>query len=301
MTNTLDRRNFIKTGMAAAAVLGTTSLAGGAEGRKIKKTLKLGMIADQDENKNKLTLKQRLQIAKDAGFDAVEPDTMIDPKEVDAIRKAADEVGIHLDAIICSTHWSSPLSSPDPKVVEKCMEGMKVSMKNSKDMGGDMVLLVPGVVSPEVMYKDAYARSLKAVKELAPIAEDMGITIGLENVWNNFLISPIEFKGFLEEVNSPRVKAWFDVGNILRYGFPQDWIRTLGSQIARVDVKDVKITGFMTFDFVNLLKGSVNWKEVMKAFDEIGYQGYFAAEVSGGGLEALRENVAQAMDQIIAM
>ncbi|NPU97475.1 MAG: sugar phosphate isomerase/epimerase [Candidatus Omnitrophica bacterium] len=301
MSHPLDRRNFIKTGIAAAAVLSRTHLAGAKQGRKIKKTLKLGMVASQDENKNKLTIKQRLQIAKDAGFDAVEPDTMFDPKEVDEIRKAADEVGIHLDAIICSTHWSSPLSSPDPKVVEKCMEGMKVSLKNAKDMGGDMVLLVPGVVSPEVMYKDAYERSMKAIKELAPIAEDMEITIGLENVWNNFLISPIEFLGFLEEINSPRVKAWFDVGNILRYGFPQDWIRTLGSQIARVDVKDVKITGFMTFDFVPLLKGSVNWPEVMKAFDEIGYEGYFAAEVQGGGMEYLRDVVAQPMDQIIAM
>ena len=203
-----------------------------------------------------------------------------------------------IDGIICSTHWGNPLSDPDPKKVETCMEGMRVSIRNAKDMGGDMVLLVPAVVTPKVTYKEAYERSIVKVRELAEYAESMKITIGLENVWNKFLLSPLEFLRYLDEIGSPYVKAFFDVGNIIEYGYPQGWIRTLGDQIARVDVKDYKRNPRA---FTPLLKGDVNWPEVMKAFDEIGYEGVFAAEVQGGNLEYLTDIVSKPMDRIIAM
>ena len=160
-----------------------------------------------------------------------------------------------------------------------------------------MVLLVPAVVNPKVRYVDAYARSVERVKHLADDAEKAGITIGIENVWNKFLLSPLEAKQYIDDIGSDRVRFWFDVGNVVLFGYPQDWIRTLGPRIARVDVKD--------FDakrkaFVPLREGSVDWPEVMLAFDEIGYEGYFAAEVKGGDLAYLKEYVSERMDLIIA-
>ncbi len=298
MSFDFDRRSFLKTGLVAAGTLAVSNLGQAAPKRNIKKSLKIGMLPGEDKDKKKLSYLERFQIAKAAGFDAVEPDTVFDENELKTMIDAAKQAEIHLDAIICSTHWGKPLS--DPKVAEECMEGMKVSMKNAKAMGGDMVLLVPGVVNENVMYKDAYNYSLGKVKELAKIAEDMEITIGLENVWNKFLLSPLEMCAYIDEVNSPRVKAWFDVGNIVFYGYPQDWIRTLGNRIARVDIKDFK-WDWGTFDFSKIMEGQVNWPEVMKAFDEIGYQGIFAAEVGGGDQDFLTEFVAKPMDKIIAM
>lgn len=300
MSTSFDRRSFMKTGLIAAGALAVANVDAAAPKRNIKKSLKLGMLPGEDKDKKKLSFLDRFKIAKEAGFDCVEPDTVFNESEFKQMVEAAKTAEIKLDAIICSTHWDKPLSDPDPKVFGACMEGMKVSMKNAKEMGGDMVLLVPGVVNEKVMYKDAYKNSIAHVKELAKIAEDMEITIGLENVWNKFLLSPMEMCAYIDEVNSPRVQAWFDVGNIVFYGFPQDWIRTLGKRIARVDIKDFK-WDWGKFEFSKIMQGQVNWPEVMKAFDEIGYQGVFAAEVGGGDLAFLKEFVAGPMDKIIAM
>lgn len=301
MSTSVDRRSFMKTGLVAAGALASANIAAAAPKRNIKKSLKMGMLPGEDKDKKKLSFLERFQIAKEAGFDCVEPDTVFDDGVLKQLIDAAQIAEIKLDAIICSTHWGKPLSDPDPKIANECMEGMKVSLKNAKEMGGDMVLLVPGVVNDKVMYKDAYKNSIARVKELAKIAEDMEITIGLENVWNKFLLSPLEMCAYIDEVNSPRVQAWFDVGNIVFYGYPQDWIRTLGKRIARVDIKDFKFDWNGSFDFSKIMEGQVNWPEVMKAFDEIGYQGVFAAEVGGGDMAFLKQYVAEPMDKIIAM
>ncbi|MCX7011904.1 MAG: sugar phosphate isomerase/epimerase [Candidatus Sumerlaeota bacterium] len=290
----MNRREFVKLGVAAAAALGMTAQAKETTPmkRNIKKSLKLSMIPKSQ------SVEERLKIAAAAGFDGVEPDTTPDPEKVKELRAAADKVGIRLDAIICSKHWSSPLSDPDPKKADECMEAMRVSLRNAKDMGGDLVLLVPAVVKPDVSYQDAWTRSIPRIKELAKDAESLGIMIGLENVWNRFLLSPIEFLRYLDEIGSPMVQAWFDVGNILLYGYPQDWIRTLGKRIARIDVKDYDTK---KKEFVPLKEGSVPWPEVMRALDEIHYEGYFAAEVKGGDLAYLTETVSRRMDEIIAL
>ncbi len=299
MTTDSNRRAFLKTGIASAVALGTvqTGLAAKKK-RNITKSLKFGMVSAKGKDKKPLSIQDRFQIAVDAGFDSVEPGTVFKQKDVETYIKASEKTGLKIDGIICSTHWGNPLSDPDPKKVETCMEGMRVSIRNAKDMGGDMVLLVPAVVTPKVTYKEAYERSIVKVRELAEYAESMKITIGLENVWNKFLLSPLEFLRYLDEIGSPYVKAFFDVGNIIEYGYPQGWIRTLGDQIARVDVKDYKRNPRA---FTPLLKGDVNWPEVMKAFDEIGYEGVFAAEVQGGNLEYLTDIVSKPMDRIIAM
>ncbi len=293
MARNLLRRDFLAGAASAASIVGVGSVFAQAPARRrdIRKTLKLSMIPRE------LPIEERFSIAARAGFHAVEPDTIFEAEELESVKAAAGKAGVVVDGIICSRHWSHPLSDPDPKVVDVCMEAMRVSLANARELGGDMVLLVPAVVKPEVMYRDAYARSLARVKELAREAEAQKITIGIENVWNKFLLSPIEFRRYIEEVGSPFVRAWFDVGNIVLYGYPQDWIRTLSEQIARVDVKDFDAN---KREFVPLRQGSVDWPEVMRAFDEIGYRGYFAAEVRGGDLQYLTEVVSRPMDLIIA-
>lgn len=289
----LDRRGFMQAGLVGAAVL-TTGLPMAAPKRNLKKSLKMGMINDP----NAKTIKERLQVAKNAGFVGVEPDYIFDDQTAREMKAAADELGLVLDAIICPTHWGSPLSDPDPKVVDQTMEGMEICLKNAKTIGADTVLLVPAVVTPTVSYQDAYTRSLARVKELAVIAERLGVTIGLENVWNKFLLSPLEFRRYIEETESDYVKAFFDIGNFLFWSYPQDWIRHLNELICHMDIKDFKLSNK---SFVPLLEGDVPWKEVMAACDEIGYEGFVAAEVSGGDLKALTENVSKPMDTIFAM
>lgn len=291
----ISRRSFIAASAAAGLMVAGTRATHAAERPGLKKSLKFGMISSND---GKLSIADRLEIAAEAGFVGVEPNTIFDEAQVEEFRKGAEAAKIRIDAVVCGTHWRDPLSDPDPAVYEKTMEGMRQSIRNAKALGGDMVLLVPAVVNPQVMYKDAWTRSVDRVKRLAEYAEEHEITIGIENVWNKFLLSPIESKAYIEEIGSERVRYWFDVGNVVLFGYPQDWIRTLGPLIARVDLKD--------FDagkkaFVPLLEGSVDWPEVMKAFDEIGYEGYFAAEVQGGDTQYLTEVVSERMDKIIAM
>ena len=240
-----------------------------------------------------------MKIAKQAGFASVEPDTIFDARQVSEFAKGAEKVGIDIDAIICSTHWGNPLSDPDPKVFERTMKGMRTSMQNAKDLGGDMVLLVPAVGNENVGYEDAWKRAVERTKILAEDAERLNITIGIENVWNKFLLSPLEARAFIDEIDSKYVKFWFDVGNVVQFAYPEDWIRTLGGdRIARVDVKDFRREGNR---WMELGKGSVDWKAVMTAFDEIGYEGYFAAEVKGGDKDYLTEAVSKPLDGFIAM
>ncbi len=299
----IGRREFLGRSVAGAALAaGALGLAGGmaqaAPKRDIVKSLKFGMIAAEDASGKQLSVADRLKVAVDAGFTAVEPNTIFNAAELKEMADGAEKAGIKIDAFVCSTHWGSPLSAKDPAVYEKTIDGMKTTLQNAKDVGADMALLVPAVVNPETTYQEAWTRSVERTKQLAEEAERLGVTIGIENVWNKFLLSPLEGKQFIQDVGSDYVKFWFDVGNVVLFGYPQDWIRTLGSDIARVDVKDFDAG---SKNFVPLMKGSVDWPEVMKAFDEIGYTGVFAAEVQGGDLAYLTEKVSKPMDAFIAM
>ncbi len=294
MESKLNRRDFLGAGVATAAVgLAGSRLAGLAGAAtagesRYKKSLMFGMVPKA------ATLEDRVKMAKDAGFEAIEVDTMSDPKEVEAMKSATQKNGIHVEAIVCSKHWSHPLSDPDPKVAEQTMEAMRVSLKNAKDLGAGVVLLVPAVVTPKVRYADAYSRSQERIRQLIPVAQENNSIIAVEDVWNKFLLSPIEFKRYLDEINSPFVRSWFDVGNIVAYGYPQDWIRTLGNLIVRVHIKDFDAN---KHQWKPLREGSIDWPEVMRAFGEVNYKGYIAAEVEGGDLAHLTE-VAKRMDLI---
>jgi L-ribulose-5-phosphate 3-epimerase len=173
---------------------------------------------------------------------------------------------------------------------------METSLRNAKLWGAGTVLLVPAVVNPETRYEDAYQRSIQQIRKLIPLAKELKVVIAVEDVWNKFLLSPVEFARYVDTFDSPWVQAYFDVGNIVFYGYPQDWIRTLGKRIVRIHLKDFKSE---TKEFVPLRDGSINWPEVHKALLEVGYDGFLTIEQRAGDEAYLREINAR-MDLIIA-
>lgn len=295
----MQRRTFIKnTAVAAsAAVIGVDTFvrASPVAPPLIKKSLKYGMVTE------KLSVLDKFKLLKDLGFDGVELDSPndIDPKE---ILDARDKTGLELPGVVNSAHWKSPLSSADPKVREVCSKAMEKSLYDCKMYGGTTVLLVPGVVNEGTSYKDAYERSQAEIRKLIPIAEKTGIKIALENVWNNFLISPVEAARYVDEINHPLVGWYFDVGNILRYGWPEHWIEALGKRIMKIDIKEFsrkkqQDEGLWKGFNVELLEGDCNWPVVNQALAKIGYSGWASAEVPGGDRKRL-EVISQKMDGI---
>lgn len=284
----MSRRSFIAgTAYAVGALLSMRKTSTGGEEKRFKKAIILGMLPSN------MPLKDRLKLAKDVGFDGIEIPPM-DEKQADEIRAIADDVGIELHSIIYGG-WHAPLSSADEKIVEAGLKGIERALHTAKRVGADAVLLVPGIVDARTRYIECYERTQRNIKRILPLAEELGITIAVENVWNNFLLSPIEFARYVDEFNSERLRAYFDVGNVVKFGFPEDWIRTLGKRIVKVHLKDFKRD---TNKFVMLLEGDVNWEAVRQALIEVGYRGYLTAELSGGD-EAYLRDVSARMDKII--
>jgi hexulose-6-phosphate isomerase len=189
-------------------------------------------------------------------------------------------------------------------VVERSVKGMMTSLDNAKLWGAETVLLVPAVVNPETGYKQAWDRSVAEIRKLIPEAAKRKVIIAVENVWNKFLTSPIEFASYVDRFKSPWVRAYFDVGNVALYGFSQDWIRTLGSRIVKVHFKDFSFRRDQQLkknvaDWPNLLEGDLNWKEIHAALREIGYKGDATVELSGGDAAYLKD-LSQRVDRILA-
>jgi len=302
----MNRKKFLKisSGLVASTALPLSSFANSErsdelDAKKIdlKKSLVFGMI-DED-----LSMVDKFKLVKDLGFDGVELNS---PNDFDTgeILEAKEKSGIELPSLINKDHWSKPLSDPDPAVREACIKSVATSLQDMKDYGGDTVLVVPGVVNDKVSYEKAYYQSQASIRELLPYAEKTGIQIALENVWNNFILSPLEAKRFLDEINHPLVGWYFDVGNILRYGWPEHWIETLQSRIMKLHMKeysrDIMFNEGVRKGFsVELLEGDNNWPVVMKAINAIDYKGkWITAEVKGGDRIRLLD-VSQRMDRII--
>jgi hexulose-6-phosphate isomerase len=194
-------------------------------------------------------------------------------------------------------HWKAQLSAADPKLVAEGVKGMETSLRNAKLWGAETVLLVPGVVNAETSYRQVWDRSTAQIKKMIPLAKQLKVIIAVENVWNKFLLSPLEFAAYVDQFKSPWVKAYFDVGNVVLMGFPQDWIRTLGKRIAKVHLKDFKFEKRQA-EFTPLREGQVNWKEVHKALGEIGYRGTATVELPKGDAAYLKE-VSRRVDLIL--
>lgn len=296
----MQRREFLKNSTIAttAAVVGIdrAALAAKPVARPlIKKSLKYGMVTE------KISVLDKFKLLKDLGFDGVELDSPndLDPKEV---LEARDKTGLLIPGVVNSVHWKSPLSDADPKVRETCSKSMIKSLNDCKLYGGTTVLLVPGVVNAGTSYQDAYQRAQKEIIKLIPEAEKTGIKIALENVWNNFLISPVEAARFVDEINHPLVGWYFDVGNILRYGWPEHWIETLGKRIMKIDIKEFsrkkqQDEGLWKGFDVELMDGDCNWPVVNKALAKVGYSGWGSAEVPGGDRKRLQV-ISERMDAV---
>ncbi|PYL00246.1 MAG: hypothetical protein DME19_05755, partial [Verrucomicrobia bacterium] len=178
--------------------------------------------------------------------------------------------------------WNKPVSDPDPKVREEGLEGLKQALRDAKRYGASSVLFVPAVVNKQVSYADAYKRSQEEIRKAIPLAEELGVKIAIENVWNHFLLSPLEAARYVDEFNSPWVGWHFDVGNVITYGWPEQWIRILGKRIQKLHIKEfsrdkANSQGLGKGFNVEFLKGDDDWPAVMHALDEIGYSGWGAS------------------------
>jgi L-ribulose-5-phosphate 3-epimerase len=290
----VDRRGFLGTAAAVSAATllsGRVAYAAGAP----KKSILINMLPKE------LPYLERFQLAVEAGFPGIEMQTVTDAKEAEAIRDAAKTAKLHIHSVMNAEHWRSPLSSADPEIVSKSVAGMEVSLRNAKLWGADTVLLVPAVVNPQTSYQDAWTRSQKVIRErILPLAAELKIVVAVEEVWNKFLLSPLEFARYVDELDSPWLKAYFDVGNVVFYGYPQDWIRALGKRIVKVHIKDFQLDRpGGKFAWKNLGEGDVDWIEVRKALGEIGYDGYVTTEIAGGDAAYLRD-VSLRVDRFLA-
>lgn len=228
-----------------------------------------------------------MKLAKEAGFDGIEPvlnengelGLNADDNELAALKSYTQEIGLSIHSLATGLYWKYSFTANDPAERENAVRIAKKQIRTAQKLGADTILVVPGLVKADVSYETAYERALSAVSELAEEAEAAQVHIGLENVWNKFLLSPLEMRDFIDAVNSPFVGAYLDVGNVLCNGYPEQWIRILGSRIKKVHFKDYKADAGI-FGFVDLLSGDVNWPEVMRALRETNYDGWVTAEIT---------------------
>jgi len=280
----LSRRMFL--GAAAAAFP-----AAPAARLPIRKAVLVRMLPKE------LSYPDRFQLARDTGFEEVECVTTADPSEADQIKKASEKTGLRIHSVMNMAHWEFPLSSPDPAAVAISLKGLETSLRNAHLWGADTVLLVPAVVNARTSYRDAWARSQERIRQMIPLAAELKVIIAIEEVWNKFLLSPLEFARYVDDFHSPWVQAYFDVGNVVINAYPQDWIRTLGRRIVKLHIKDFTFKDRIA-RFVPLREGEIEWPEVYRALQEIGYRGSATVELSGGDAAYLRE-VSRRFDLIL--
>ena len=279
----MDRRQFAKNTLMASAVVSVTSLPGISDfispaARSLKKGIMWSGIGTGQ------TIQEKFKAAGEAGFEGVEVMSHLDRNDV---LKARDATGLSIPSVCGSLHGKMPLSHPDPKIREEGLAGLRVTLEDAKAYGADTILLVPGRVSDTVSYDDCWKRSVEEIKKVIPLAEKLNVKIAIENVWNNFILSPMEAVNYVDQFQTPVISFYFDCGNVLIYGWPEQWIKILGKRIAKVHIKEFsrkiadtqgKKAGFG----VRLQEGDVNWSAVMNALDDTGYSGWTTIEQPGG-------------------
>ena len=294
-----NRRRFLVSA-ASTAVLAITGRPLAQEAktpRKLRKAIMGGTL------RIKGTLLENYTAARAAGYEGVEPAGGMKQAEV---LEALEKSGLQAASVCCHTHWKQTLTHPDEKTREEGLQGVLQTLRDAKAYGADSILVVPGVVNEDVPYQAAWDRSIEQLKKAVPLAKELGVKISIENVWNNFILSPMEAVRFLDEIGDPIVGWHFDIGNVLRYGWPEHWIPVLGKRINRIHVKEystakMKDEGVWKGFDCDLTEGTNNWPAIMKALDDVGYSGWAISEQRGGinpgGLRTLVER----MDTIFAM
>ena len=297
MKTVVNRREFLLSSSSIAiggALLGSVAMEQPAAASGIKKGACIGVLPED------MTVLQKFEVAKRAGFDGVEPNTLNSADEVKQYEEAAEKTGVKITSIMNSDHWKYPLSDNDPEVVNKCIDGLKRSMHNAHDLGAGAVLLVPGVVTADVRYADVYRRSQDQIRKLLPLAKELKVIIAIENVGNRFLLSPLEMARYVDEFESRWIRSYFDIGNVVSIGYPQDWIRTLGKRVCRVHIKRFEPgTDHPKFDPKDRRTQGIDWPDVRRALNEVGYSSWITAEVKSGDENYVKE-VSARMDRILS-
>ena len=270
--------------------------------RDLKKAVKLNMVQG-DETVSDLTVKQKFALLVELGFDGVELDSPGDLSTAEVLA-AQDATGLAVHGVVDSVHWRKPLSHPDPAVRAEGQAALQTALRDAKVWGASSVLLVPAVVDKNVAYDEAWERSLAEIMKATPLAEELGVDILLENVWNGFLLSPLEARQFVDATESARVGWYLDVGNLVNFGWPEQWARILGDRVGKLDIKEYSrarrnADGLWEGFKVELLEGDCNWPAVMETMDEIGFTGWCTAEIPGGERQRLAD-IAERMDRIFA-
>jgi len=263
------------------------------------------------------TIKDNLTLAKKAGFEGVELalngegelSMQSTEKEIAEVRKQAEDIGLELYSLSSGLCWDYRLSDDDEQMREKAKDMIKKQLDTAKILGADTILVIPGVVNVEfsnpekkVAYDVVYKRAVEGLNELKGYAESLQVNIALENVWNKFLLSPMEMRDFIDKIGSEYVGSYLDIGNTLYCSYPEDWVRILGKRIKKVHFKDYRIQAGGLHGFVDLLAGDVDYPEVVKSLNEIGYEGWVSAEMIPNykhHTDAIIYNTSNAMDRIL--
>jgi L-ribulose-5-phosphate 3-epimerase len=311
----LTRRDFLATAsaLAATAALTPSVLAqppvptpqSPAPRRTLRKAVMFGMINAPDG----ASLTDKFQLLRDAGFEGVEMDSPSKTPTADVIA-ASQKTGIKVHGLVDSVHWKYYLNSPEPDVRALALDALRTALTDGKALGAISVLLVPGVVNKDLSYDDCWKLTQQEIRKVLPLAKETGVKIAIENVWNNFLLSPLEAKRYVDEFADPMVGWHLDIGNVINFGWPDQWIRILGPRILKLHIKDFSRKkrdkeGLWKGFEVELGQGDAGWPAVMKALDDIGYStaptgNWATAEVGGGDANRLKEISAQ-MDALFAM
>ena len=298
----LDRRAILSLSMA---VLGGTLVACGATSsgvrsdpaprkRKLRKALGIGMIGAGD------SLADKFALARDCGFAGVEMDGP-SGHALEDVLAARERTGLVIPSVVDSVHWQHSLGDPDPAVRAKGRAGLEGALRDAQAYGAKSVLLVPAVVDKQRPYDLAWQHSIAEIRATVPLAQELGVRIAVENVWNNFILSPLEANRYLDEIASEWVGWHLDLGNLLIYGWPEQWTRILGARVLQLHIKeysrkkldeDGRWDGFG----VELGDGDNDWPAIMRALDDIGYDGWAIAEVGGGDAARLKD-VSARMDR----
>jgi hexulose-6-phosphate isomerase len=237
------------------------------------------------------SLRECFVMAGNAGCDSIEVnlaaagegELSLETKEAEvrALQRAARDAGIEISSLSSGLYWKHSATDNSPEVRASARRVLEKQLQVANWLETDTVLVVPGAVTAEVSYDVALERAREFLAAGLPAAREMGVNIGIENVWNKFLLSPLEMRDFVDSFGDPHIGVYFDAGNILAIGFPQQWIRILGHRIKRVHVKDFNEQPGGWLGFANPLQGNLPWGEVNAALREINYDGYITAEVAG--------------------
>jgi L-ribulose-5-phosphate 3-epimerase len=293
----MNRRSFLTITLRGAAAGPLLRFVSAATNRNLRKAIMHSTIGVKG------SVLEKYRVMKEAGFEGVEPMGGMNRDEVLAALK---ETGLRAASVCCHTHWQKPLSAPDEATRKIGFDGLVQSLQDAKAYGASSVLLVPGIARDGVTYQQCFDRSIIEIKKAIPLAMDAGVKIAIENVGNNFIVSPEQAIEYLDAIDSEWVGWHFDIGNAGRVGPAERWINLLGKRILKIHVKDFSAkppaAGSRTAARPKLLDGDTNWPAVMKALDTAGYSGWGISEQpsdQAADLESARD-LARRMDKIFA-